>query len=126
MRLHRDRALVAILIVAAVLRFGFGFFAMDGPVPATWMTAGDQYSYWYYGDQISQGGGYLSYLDGKATSYYPIGYPATLGALFWLQRHTPLPDHQPTAVALLHAAMATATVLFVFLIARAWVTSGNT
>jgi 4-amino-4-deoxy-L-arabinose transferase-like glycosyltransferase len=108
-----------VVLLAAVIRFGFGVAAMDGPVPETWMTAGDQYSYWYYGDQISQGGGYLSYLDGKATSYYPIGYPATLAAVFWLQDHTPIPDHQPTAVALLHAAMGTATVWFVFLIARA-------
>ncbi len=114
-----DRALVAILVVAAILRFGFGVAAMDGPVPETWVTAGDQYSYWYYGNELSQGDGYISYTNGEATSYYPIGYPATLGALFWLQAHTPLPDHQPTAVALLHAAMATATVWFVFLIARA-------
>lgn len=114
-----DRTLVAILLVAAILRFGFGILAMDGPVPATWVTAGDQYSYWYYGNEIAQGNGYISYTNGEATSYYPIGYPATLGALFWLQDHTPIPDHQPTAVALLHAAMATATVWFVFLIARA-------
>ncbi len=114
-----DRALVAVLVVAAILRFGFGVTAMDGPVPETWVTAGDQYSYWYYGNELSQGDGYISYTNGEATSYYPIGYPATLGALFWLQAHTPLPDHQPTAVALLHAAMATATVWFVFLIARA-------
>jgi hypothetical protein len=114
-----DVPLLAIIAVAAVLRFGFGVAAMDGPVPVTWMTAGDQYSYWYYGDQLSKGEGYLSYLDGKATSYYPIGYPATLAAVFWVQDHTPVPDHQPTAVALLHAAMGTATVVFVFLIARA-------
>jgi 4-amino-4-deoxy-L-arabinose transferase-like glycosyltransferase len=114
-----DRAVLLIVLLAAVIRFGFGVAAMDGPVPETWMTAGDQYSYWYYGDQMAHGGGYLSYLDGKATSYYPIGYPATLAAVFWLQDHTPLPDHQPTAVALLHAAMGTATVWFVFLIARA-------
>jgi 4-amino-4-deoxy-L-arabinose transferase-like glycosyltransferase len=114
-----DRALLLVVLLAAVIRFGFGVAAMDGPVPVGWREAGDQYSYWYYGDQLSHGGGYLSYLDGKATSYYPIGYPATLAAVFWLQDHTPLPDHQPTAVALLHAAMGTATVWFVFLIARA-------
>jgi 4-amino-4-deoxy-L-arabinose transferase-like glycosyltransferase len=116
---HVDVALVAVLVVAAAVRFGFGLAAMDGPVPASWMTAGDQYSYWYYGNEIAQGHGYLSYTSGEATSYYPIGYPATLGAMFWLQDHTPLPDSQPRAVALLHAAMSTATVLFVFLIARA-------
>ena len=114
-----DRALVGILLVAAVLRFGFGVAAMDGPVPETWVTAGDQYSYWYYGNEIANGDGYISYVTDVGTAYYPIGYPATLATLFWLQDHTPLPDHQPTAVALLHAAMATATVWFIFLIARA-------
>ncbi|HVM54261.1 MAG TPA: glycosyltransferase family 39 protein [Acidimicrobiales bacterium] len=116
---RRDIPLLAILLVAGVLRFGFGLAAMDGPVPETWVTAGDQFSYWYYGNEIAEGRGYLSYTTGRATSYYPIGYPATLGAVFWVQAHTPLPDHQPTAVALLHAAMATATVWFVYLIGRA-------
>jgi 4-amino-4-deoxy-L-arabinose transferase-like glycosyltransferase len=115
----RDRALVAILAIAAVLRFGFGLAAMDGPTPQTWTTSGDQYSYWYYGDQLAHGHGYISYITGDATSYYPIGYPATLATVFWVQDHTPLPDAQPQAVALLHAAMSTATVAFVFLIARA-------
>jgi 4-amino-4-deoxy-L-arabinose transferase-like glycosyltransferase len=114
-----DWTVVAIVGVAAALRFGFGLAAMDGPVPASWTTAGDQYSYWYYGDQLADGHGYLSYTSGEATSYYPIGYPATLAAVFWVQDHTPVPGHQPTAVALLHAAMGTATVLFVWLIGRA-------
>jgi 4-amino-4-deoxy-L-arabinose transferase-like glycosyltransferase len=114
-----DVPLLAIVVIAGVLRFGFGLAAMDGPVPETWVTAGDQYSYWYYGEEISEGRGYISYVTDVGTAYYPIGYPATLATMFWLQDHTPLPDHQPTAVALLHAAMATATVWFVYLIARA-------
>jgi 4-amino-4-deoxy-L-arabinose transferase-like glycosyltransferase len=113
-----DWWIVAILVVAAVIRLGFGLAAMDGPPPASWMTGGDQYSYWYYGDQIAAGHGYISYTNGKATSYYPIGYPATLAAVFWLQEHTPLPDSQPRAVALLHALMGTATVWFTYLIGR--------
>ncbi|MEA3019420.1 MAG: hypothetical protein QOI47_944 [Actinomycetota bacterium] len=115
----REPAIIAIVAVAAVLRLGFGLAAMDGPTPKTWVSAGDQYSYWYYGNEIAHGGGYISYTDGKATSYYPIGYPATLAAVFWVQEHTPLPDDQPRAVALLHAVMGTATVWFVWLIGRA-------
>ena len=114
---HR-RTLLVILLVAAALRLGFGLWAMRD-VPESWMTAGDQYSYWYYGNELADGDGYLSYTSGEATSYYPIGYPATLAALFWLQDHTPLPDHQPTAVAVLHALMGVATVWFVWLLARA-------
>jgi 4-amino-4-deoxy-L-arabinose transferase-like glycosyltransferase len=107
-----------LLLVAGVLRLGFGLWAMD-EVPATWQTAGDQYSYWYYGNEIADGDGYRSYLDGSATSYYPVGYPVTLAAVFFVQDHTPIPDDQPTAVALLHAAMSTAAVWFVWVIARA-------
>lgn len=116
---RRDVPLVAILAIAGILRFGFGMLAMDGPVPDSWITAGDQYSYWYYGNALAHGDGYISYTNGEATSYYPIGYPATLAAVFWVQDHTPLPDGQPAAVALLHAAMGTATVWFVWLIGRA-------
>jgi 4-amino-4-deoxy-L-arabinose transferase-like glycosyltransferase len=112
------RPLLVILIVAGLLRVGFGLWAMDS-VPATWQTSGDQYSYWYYGNEIADGDGYLSYIDGSATSYYPVGYPVTLATLFFLQEHTPIPDAQPDAVALLQAAMSTASVWFVWLIGRA-------
>jgi 4-amino-4-deoxy-L-arabinose transferase-like glycosyltransferase len=113
-----DWWLVVILLAAATIRLGFGLAAMDGQPPKTWQTGGDQYSYWYYGDQIAHGHGYIGYITGTATSYYPIGYPATLAAVFWVQDHTPLPDSQPRAVALLHALMGTATVWFTYLIGR--------
>lgn len=120
---RRDRGvdwwIVAIVAFAAVIRVGFGVAAMDGPVPRSWRTAGDQYSYWFYGNALALGDGYISYITGDATAYNPIGYPATLAAVFWVQQHTPMPDDQPGAVALLHAAMSTATVFFVWLIARA-------
>jgi 4-amino-4-deoxy-L-arabinose transferase-like glycosyltransferase len=112
------RSLIVILVVAGLLRVGFGLWSMD-LVPATWQGSGDQYSYWYYGNEIADGDGYVSYIDGSATSYYPVGYPVTLAALFFVQEHTPIPDDQPEAVALLHAAMSTAAVWFVFLIGRA-------
>lgn len=110
--------LVGILVVAGALRFGWGIATLD-ETPESWREGGDQFSYWYYGNEIADGDGYISYTNGEATSYYPIGYPATLATLFFLQDHTPLPDHQPTAVAALHALLSTASVFFVFLIARA-------
>ena len=117
--MSRNRwVLVGILAVATALRFGWGVATLD-EVPETWIEGGDQYSYWYYGNEIADGNGYISYTNGEATSYYPIGFPATLAALFWLQEHTPLPDHQPTAVAVFNALLSTASVFFVFLIARA-------
>jgi 4-amino-4-deoxy-L-arabinose transferase-like glycosyltransferase len=110
--------LVGILAVALVLRLGWGLYALNEE-PESWITGGDQYSYWYYGNEIADGNGYVSYITGEVSAYYPVGYPAMLATLFWVQEHTPVPDHQPTGVAVLHALMSTATVLFVFLIARA-------
>lgn len=109
---------VGIVAVAGGLRLGWGLAALND-VPDTWMGAGDQYSYWYYGNEIADGHGYISYLTGEVSSYYPLGYPAMLATVFWLQEHTPLPNHQPTAVAVLHAALSTASVFFVWLIGRA-------
>jgi hypothetical protein len=124
-RKRRDVALITILVVAGVLRLGFGLWAMHD-VPGSLNDpdgrpfAGDQYSYWYYGNSIADGDGYISYVPPyEATSYYPVGYPLTLAVVFFVQDHTPIPDDQPTAVALLHAAMATASVWFAFLIGRA-------
>jgi 4-amino-4-deoxy-L-arabinose transferase-like glycosyltransferase len=112
------RALVLILVVAGALRLAWGVSTLD-EFPETWQEGGDQFSYWYYGNEIADGNGYVGYVTDEATSYYPIGYPATLAAVFWLQEHTPIPDHKPTGVAVFHALLATASVLFVFLIARA-------
>lgn len=116
-RRHR-RWLVAIVAAGLLLRLAWGLYALD-EVPKTWLGPGDQYSYWYYGNEIADGNGYISYITHEATAYYPIGYPATLAALFWLQDHTPLPDHQPTAVAVFHALVSAGTVLLVFVVARA-------
>lgn len=112
------RLLVLILVVAGALRLGWGVATLD-ETPETWQEGGDQFSYWYYGNEIADGNGYIGYVTGEATSYYPIGYPATLAAVFWVQEHTPIPDHQPTGVAVFHAILSTASVLFVFLIGRA-------
>lgn len=109
--------LVAIIVIGGVLRLGWGLAALNG-VPESWMTGGDQYSYWYYGNEIADGDGYISYVTHVGTAYYPIGYPATLAGLFWLQEHTPLGDDQPTAVAVLHALMSTASIWFAWLVGR--------
>jgi hypothetical protein len=82
------------------------------------MTAGDNYSYWYYGRAFAAGDGYISYTLGTPTSYYPIGYPALLAAIFWLADHTALPGGDADVVAVLHAALGTATVWFTYLIGR--------
>ena len=108
-RAHRHRlALAAILAVAFGLRLAWVLANTHDPV---FVESGDAYSYWFYGRRLAEGGGYLN-LDGSgaATAYYPIGYPAILGGVFWLVLHTPLPDDLTMAAHLLNVVLGTASV----------------
>jgi hypothetical protein len=104
--------------VGFLLRLAWALFAARN-VPEAWQTSGDQYWYWYYGNSIAQGRGYVSELTGEATAYYPIGYPALLGALYFLQLHTPLPDDQALVTALMHVGFGTASVALLYVIGAA-------
>ena len=114
-----DRRLVAVVALAFVLRLAWALATTRAPV---FIESGDAYSYFFYGRQLAEGGGYLN-LDGsgEATAYYPPGYPAILGALFAVLLHTPLPD-TPHALAmagsLLHVVLGTASVALVHVIVR--------
>src|SRR5690606_33099836 len=68
------RWLLVIVAVAAVLRIAWLAYAHSEP-PVS-VESGDQWSYWYYANEIADGRGYVSYVNGEATAYYPIGYPA--------------------------------------------------
>jgi 4-amino-4-deoxy-L-arabinose transferase-like glycosyltransferase len=114
----RSRPLVAIVTVGFVLRLVWAIHAARN-VPGGWETAGDQFSYWYYGNEIAHGRGYISYISGQATAYYPIGYPALLGALYFVQIHTPLPNDQALLTALMHVVVGTASVALLHVIGRA-------
>lgn len=112
-------ALVVIVGVAFVLRLAWALTTTKVPV---YIESGDAYSYFFYGRQLAEGGGYLN-VDGSgtATAYYPPGYPAVLGALFWVLLHTPLPDGAgdlAMAGSLLHVVVGTASVGLTALIAR--------
>ena len=109
-----DPRLVAVLGVAFALRVGWVLLNTHDPV---FVESGDAYSYWFYGRQIAEGGGYLN-LDGsgRATAYYPIGYPALLGAVFWFVLHTPLPDDLTMAASLLNVVLGTASVGLLYLV----------
>lgn len=112
------RALWAIVAVAGLLRLAWAVQVRPLP-PVDWFYSGDQYSYFHYGNEIARGRGYISYITGDATAYYPIGYPALLGALYWVVFHTPIPDNPLFATALFHVAISTASVWLVFVIGRA-------
>ena len=67
----------------------------------------------------AEGRGYVSYLDGEATAYYPIGFPAILGALYWLGNHVPLVDVDLMLLTgVFQVAVSVATVWLTFVVGR--------
>ncbi|HUP86316.1 MAG TPA: hypothetical protein VM143_11675 [Acidimicrobiales bacterium] len=118
-----DARIVLVLVVAFGLRLAWALTTTRTPIV---VESGDAYSYFFYGRQFARGGGYLN-LDGsgRATAYYPPGYPAILGGLFWLLLHTPLPDRSAAlamAGSLLNVAFGTGSVLLLHVILRTMAT----
>ena len=111
------RWLLAITAVAFGLRLLWLLYAKAAP-PTSWLGVGDQYSYWYYGNEIAAGRGYVSYVTHQPTAYYPIGYPALLAVLFFAVEHAHLPGDLMLWAGLMHVVFATATVALVFFIGR--------
>jgi hypothetical protein len=114
---RRPPAVLVVAGIALVLRLAWVLTATRVPV---FIESGDAHSYFFYGRQIAAGGGYLN-LDGSghATAYYPIGYPALLGGLFWVVRHLPVhhSDFALTqAATLLNALLGTASVALLWVI----------
>ncbi|HEX6423244.1 MAG TPA: glycosyltransferase family 39 protein [Acidimicrobiales bacterium] len=112
------RGLLAVLVVAAVVRLVWLAYANVDP-PEWYIPSGDSFSYWYYGNEIAEGRGYVNYLDGEATAYYPIGFPAILGALYWLGNHVPLVDVDLMLLTgVFQVAVSVATVWLTFVVGR--------
>ena len=111
------RWLFGILGLSAVLRFAWLAYAKSEP-PVRWDLSGDQYSYWYYGNEIAAGRGYIHYITHTATAYYPIGYPAILAGIFWLALHTPITNDLMLVAGIFHAVISVATVWLTFVVAR--------
>lgn len=114
------RWLWAIVVVGFGVRLAWALYARPAP-PLHWDRSGDQFSYYYYGGEIARGHGYVSYITGQATAYYPIGYPALLGAVYFVLLHTPLTNDLMLATALLHVVLGAASVALVFVVGRAMV-----
>ena len=109
--------LVLIAVIGCALRLAWGIWASRN-TPEDWIINGDQYSYWFFGNEIARGHGYMSYITGEPTSYYPVGYPIVLAAVYWLGLHTPLPDNQAHLTMLLHVVLSTASIVLVYFIGR--------
>jgi hypothetical protein len=124
-------ALLLILGLAFSLRVAWCLHAAREP------RIGDPVAYRWYGAQIAEGNGYHSFtiflarineiLTGGPrvlpdhnvpTAMFPPGYPAVLGALFWMVIHSPLPDNLLAAAVSLNVVLSVATVFLAFEIAR--------
>ncbi len=68
---------------------------------------------------LAAGRGY-TYLGLRPSAYYPVGYPAALGALVWVAERLGFsgPDHLDGLVGLLNVVLAAASVALVFVVAR--------
>jgi 4-amino-4-deoxy-L-arabinose transferase-like glycosyltransferase len=106
------RWLAGILLVALALRIVWCLVAVRPPVGLH-----DPFFYIFYGDSISAGKGYTT-LAGNPTAYYPVGYPAALGAVFWIVRHTPIPNDFPAAAAAFNVILGAVMVFLVYAIGR--------
>jgi 4-amino-4-deoxy-L-arabinose transferase-like glycosyltransferase len=111
------RHLAIAVAVGFVLRLAWGLYAMRN-VPHDWVAQGDQYSYWYYGNEMAHFRGYIGYETGSATSYYPVGFPVLLAIVYWLGLHTPLPNDQPLLTMGLQLLLSVLSIVLVYFIAR--------
>ena len=103
----------SILASGAGLRLAWAIYATKEPA-----AVGDPFFYFEYGKQLAAGHGYNNYGTGEPTAYYPVGYPAALAVVFWFVQHTPIPDNLALAGTLFQAALGTASIALVFVIAR--------
>ncbi len=106
-----SRWLGAILVLAAALRIAWVLYASREP-----QGLHDPALYYGYGKVIADGFGYA--LPDGPTAYYPVGYPGTLGALYFLVGHTPIPDNLVLATGFFQAFLGLATVALVYYVGR--------
>ncbi len=117
-------ALAGILLLAALLRGLWVAYATKHPSgvfdPAVYFNAGDQISRGLgYSTAAGGGGGFrFQLLPPEPTSFFPPGWPYVLGGVFWVARHTPIPDDLPAAGTAFNAALGVGMVGLVYAIAR--------
>jgi 4-amino-4-deoxy-L-arabinose transferase-like glycosyltransferase len=118
---RQRRYLIAIVLIALAVRLAWVIVAARPPV------AGDPVAYMFHGETIARGQGYRSVIgalqyvpvhDLPQTAFYPIGYPGTLAALFWIVLHTPIPDNLPMAVGIFQALIGVGSVILTSELAR--------
>jgi 4-amino-4-deoxy-L-arabinose transferase-like glycosyltransferase len=110
---REERRWLALIVgVGIALRVIWCLYAVRPPVGLH-----DPSFYIVYGNSIATGHGYTT-PDGDPTAYYPIGYPGSLAVVFWIVRHTPLPNNFPAAVAAFNVILGVVMMLLVYGIGR--------
>jgi len=104
-------AAAAVFVLALVPRLIWAAAVNRGPVGLN-----DPVLYDLFGHSIADGHGYVR-LNGQPFAYYPVGYPAMLGVLYWLLDHTFLPDQYILAAKVLNGFLGAGTVLITYLLA---------
>ncbi len=100
------RRLLLITVVGLVLRLVWVAIAARQPVGIT-----DPVRYLAAGRDIAIGKGYVDFLTGQPTAYYPPGYPLFVGAIALVLRPFGLLDNWlPQAVAVVQAFLGAASV----------------
>jgi hypothetical protein len=107
-----SRWILAFVVLGLALRIAWVVYV--GRTPPGF---NDPVEYLSIGESIARGHGYIN-LEGFASAYYPIGYPAFVAVLAWLVIHTPLPDHIAVSVEAVQALLGAATIWAMAVVAR--------
>ncbi len=103
---------LAIVVFALAVRVTWAVYADRPP-----QGLNDPLMYDILAHQIAAGNGYTR-LTGEPFAYYPVGFPAALGGVYWLLDHTPLPDQYILAGKVMNAVLGAATTALVFALGR--------
>jgi 4-amino-4-deoxy-L-arabinose transferase-like glycosyltransferase len=108
---RQRRWLLAILGLGLLLRLAWVVYASRDPAGLN-----DPHTYLIASRTLADGDGYRFIIDGSPTAYFPIGYPAFVTLVTWLNDITPLSD-VPKTVGVLQALIGTASIWLVWRIA---------
>jgi 4-amino-4-deoxy-L-arabinose transferase-like glycosyltransferase len=100
------------MLVATALRLAWILYAAREP-----HGFHDPTLYGVFAGRIAHGAGYTM-ANGEATAYYPVGYPAALGAVVWFVGLTPLPENIPSTAAVFNLVLGVGTVALTFEVGR--------
>jgi 4-amino-4-deoxy-L-arabinose transferase-like glycosyltransferase len=103
--------------VALLARALFAVWASRGAPTAAVVT--DQFMYWFHGQNLAHGRGYVAYLRGTPTAYNPVGWPLMLAGVIGVTGWLGLDRYDVTAAVLLQLTLGVLVVWLVYLLAEA-------